>query len=141
MLAASLWSSPGLAAVLTANDDNYTTAINTDLHVAAPGILSNDLGFITGVTAANFVTGPAHGFASLNGATGEFGYSPFFGFTGVDFVTYNLSDVVTSNTATIRIEVGAAATPLPAALPLFATGLGALGLMGWRRKNKAALAA
>jgi hypothetical protein len=36
-----------------------------------------------------------------------------------------------------------AATPLPAALPLFATGLGALGLLGWRRKRKnaAALAA
>jgi len=28
--------------------------------------------------------------------------------------------------------------PLPAALPLFATGLGALGLLGWRRKKKAA---
>jgi len=31
----------------------------------------------------------------------------------------------------------AAETPLPAALPLFATGLGALGLLGWRRKRKA----
>ena len=30
------------------------------------------------------------------------------------------------------------ATPLPAALPLFATGLGALGLLGWRRKRKQA---
>jgi hypothetical protein len=28
-------------------------------------------------------------------------------------------------------------TPLPATLPLFATGLGALGLLGWRRKRKA----
>lgn len=27
-------------------------------------------------------------------------------------------------------------TPLPAALPLFVTGLGALGLLGWRRKRK-----
>jgi hypothetical protein len=27
--------------------------------------------------------------------------------------------------------------PLPGALPLFATGLGALGLLGWRRKRKA----
>ena len=27
--------------------------------------------------------------------------------------------------------------PLPAALPLFATGLGAMGLLGWRRKRKA----
>ncbi len=30
------------------------------------------------------------------------------------------------------------ATPLPAALPLFASGLSALGLLGWRRKRKAA---
>ena len=30
--------------------------------------------------------------------------------------------------------------PLPATLPLFATGLGALGLLGWRRKRKAASA-
>jgi hypothetical protein len=29
-------------------------------------------------------------------------------------------------------------TPLPGALPFFATGLGALGLLGWRRKKKAA---
>ena len=27
-------------------------------------------------------------------------------------------------------------TPLPATLPLFVTGLGALGLLGWRRKRK-----
>lgn len=29
------------------------------------------------------------------------------------------------------------ATPLPAALPLFFTGLGGLGLLGWRRKRQA----
>jgi hypothetical protein len=39
------------------------------------------------------------------------------------------SDVV----GTARIS----STPLPAALPLFATGLGGLGLLGWRRKRKA----
>jgi hypothetical protein len=33
----------------------------------------------------------------------------------------------------------AAETPLPTALPLFATGLGALGLLGWRRKRKQAV--
>jgi hypothetical protein len=32
---------------------------------------------------------------------------------------------------------GTSATPIPAALPLFATGLGGLGLLGWRRKRKA----
>jgi hypothetical protein len=33
-----------------------------------------------------------------------------------------------------------AATPLPAALPLFAGGLGVIGLLGWRRKRKNAAA-
>jgi hypothetical protein len=32
---------------------------------------------------------------------------------------------------------GVSPTPLPAALPLFATGLGAIGLFGWRRKRRA----
>ncbi len=31
-------------------------------------------------------------------------------------------------------------TPLPAALPLLATGIGAMGLLGWRRKRKNAAA-
>jgi hypothetical protein len=34
--------------------------------------------------------------------------------------------------------VGVAATPLPAALPLYATGMGALGLLGWIRRRRAA---
>jgi hypothetical protein len=33
------------------------------------------------------------------------------------------------------------ATPLPAALPLFASGLGALGVFSWRRKRKGAAVA
>ena len=40
----------------------------------------------------------------------------------------------------VTINGAAMATPLPAALPLFATGLGVLGLLGWRRKRKAAAA-
>ena len=39
--------------------------------------------------------------------------------------------------STIAIDTVGTATPLPAALPLFATGLGAMGLLGWRRKRKA----
>ncbi len=41
---------------------------------------------------------------------------------------------VPSATTAIDIEP----TPLPATLPLFAAGLGAMGLLGWRRKRKAA---
>ncbi|MGH9692930.1 MAG: PEP-CTERM sorting domain-containing protein [Bryobacteraceae bacterium] len=32
--------------------------------------------------------------------------------------------------------MAAAETPLPAALPLFASGLGALGFAGWRKRRK-----
>jgi hypothetical protein len=34
--------------------------------------------------------------------------------------------------------IGAITTPIPAALPLFATGLAGLSLLGWRRKKAAA---
>jgi Ice-binding-like len=63
------------------------------------------------------------------------------------------NDAVTMDTNTISNHCTASAsgfsggsngiivTPLPAALPLFATGLGALGLLGWRRKRKAQAAA
>jgi len=40
--------------------------------------------------------------------------------------------------ALISDTATAPTTPLPATLPLFATGLGAFGLLGWRRKKRAA---
>jgi hypothetical protein len=33
------------------------------------------------------------------------------------------------------VEYQVAATPIPAALPLFASGLAGLGLFGWRRRK------
>jgi hypothetical protein len=42
---------------------------------------------------------------------------------------------------TVALALAPAATPLPAALPLFAGGLGAIGLFGWRRKKKPAILA
>jgi hypothetical protein len=43
-----------------------------------------------------------------------------------------------SNPTGLLVSADVPAVPLPAALPLFATGLGALGLLGWRRKKKTA---
>jgi hypothetical protein len=44
-------------------------------------------------------------------------------------------------TGTVVIGTAAVSTtPLPAALPLFATGLGVMGLFGWRRKRQTAAA-
>ena len=65
------------------------------------------------------------------------GLNPVFSIADLSSVTDNTK--VFTGTGTVTV---AATTPLPAALPLFATGLGALGLLGWRRKKKAvALAA
>jgi hypothetical protein len=49
------------------------------------------------------------------------------------------SGILVANDDPVRIgtwEVTISPVPLPGALPLFATGLGALGLLGWRRKRK-----
>jgi hypothetical protein len=74
------------------------------------------------------------------------------GVNTLDFLVYNSpfntnGSLNTGNNPTaLRVEMtgtaalAALATPLPAALPLFATGLGAMGLLGWRRKKKAAAA-
>jgi hypothetical protein len=50
-----------------------------------------------------------------------------------------LFDETMSSAGGFSFNYGVAAdtTPLPATLPLFATGLGAIGLLGWRRKRKA----
>jgi hypothetical protein len=46
------------------------------------------------------------------------------------------SNECTENIADAGYVTDVSSTPIPAALPLFATGLGAMGLLGWRRKRK-----
>jgi hypothetical protein len=71
------------------------------------------------------------------------------GMGDLNFVWMNLADYPTwpppspfldidTGYFTTSLQIGTVTTPLPTALPLFATGLGALGLLGWRRKKKAA---
>jgi hypothetical protein len=52
-------------------------------------------------------------------------------------VTDLSSDGVTIAVDNLRTEI-ISPVPIPAALPLFAAGLGAMGFMGWRRKRRAA---
>lgn len=53
--------------------------------------------------------------------------------------TYNVGPISISQDAILTVSTtDVAETPLPGALPLFAGGLGVFGLVGWRRKRKAA---
>jgi hypothetical protein len=56
----------------------------------------------------------------------------FFAFGGVNSVPGG--DGTTFVVDNLRLEV--AQTPIPAALPLFASALGGLGFVGWRRKRR-----
>jgi hypothetical protein len=65
-------------------------------------------------------------------------YAPTYALAIVpkDFLSPNSSR---SDIGSFLVEVSP--TPLPATLPLFATGLSVMGLLSWRRKKRAAIAA
>ena len=57
--------------------------------------------------------------------------------SGVEIGDWANNGTIAAQADIQSITINTATTPLPAALPLFASGLGALGLLGWRRKRKA----
>jgi len=68
-------------------------------------------------------------------------YAPVYGY--VDYTAYSSNSDSGNGSLLVTGAISdIAATPLPATLPLFVSGLGGLGLLGWRRKrkNSAALA-
>jgi hypothetical protein len=76
-----------------------------------------------------------------NPCTTDFAFTPQS--AGLHDFTFRMTAVLSDSnfvqTTDLSVSgTGINATPLPAALPLFASGLGALGLLGWRRKRKAA---
>jgi hypothetical protein len=56
------------------------------------------------------------------------------GFLSLNLDRNGSGDFIAFDYVQLTAEVNS--VPLPGALPLFATGLGALGLLGWRRKRK-----
>ena len=90
-----------------AADDAYSTAEDTALTVAAPGVLGNDTDPDGDPLTAVLVSGPSHGTLTLN-ADGSFTYTPAANFNGTDSFTYRASDgTADSNLATVTITVTA----------------------------------
>jgi VCBS repeat-containing protein len=91
----------------TANPDAYSTAEDTPLTVAAPGVLANDSDPDNNPLSAVLVSGPSHGTLTLN-PDGAFTYTPGTNHTGSDSFTYQASDgTLASELATVILTVTA----------------------------------
>ena len=90
-----------------ANDDNYSTAEDTQLSVSAIGVLVNDMFEVGGLTAI-LQTGAINGTVSLLG-DGSFVYTPNENFNGDDSFTYSVIDGAgNTDSAVVTINVAAA---------------------------------
>ena len=121
---------------------------------AAVGGANVSPGFAETYVQAQSSNWPCNGMCPIAAATvGSYGDVPYDSVTA-DFTDANSGLVqfwaraedggsVSFDSVSFDFKEGDTVLPLPSALPLFATGLGALGLLGWRRKRKntAALAA
>jgi len=89
-----------------ARNDSYTTAEDTLLIQATPGVLGNDSDSDTdSVLTAALVTSPAHGTLALS-ANGSFTYTPAANYHGPDSFTYKANDgAIDTNVATVSITV------------------------------------
>src|SRR5439155_628171 len=88
-------------------NDSYTTAEDTTLTVAAPGVLANDTDVDGDTLSAVLVSQPTHGSLTLN-ANGSFTYTPMANYNGTHFLTYKANDGQTdSGIATVTITIAA----------------------------------
>ena len=88
----------------TAVDDSYIVAIGETLTVPAPGVLSNDKSPGQLPLEATLIGKPIEGVVTLN-ANGSFSYTPSFDYSAQDSFTYQSSNGLVSNTATVVITI------------------------------------
>jgi VCBS repeat-containing protein len=96
----TVFSTPPVAA-----DDGYSTAEDTSLTVATPGVLGNDSDADDDALMAVLVSTPTSGTLAFD-ADGSFVYTPTLDFNGVVTFTYRANDGTSdSNAATVTITV------------------------------------
>ena len=92
-----------------ANNDNYTTLVNTLLTINAPGVLANDTDPDGNPLTAVLGTSPTHGTLITFNANGSFTYRPDTNYVGTDSFTYRANDAsATSSAATVTITINPA---------------------------------
>jgi hypothetical protein len=126
----------------------FLTNVNVPVATTIPTFPGFPLGVTSGTYDQSFNLTANSTYNLINMPPGNVG-NPFLGISAATampvFVAALLNgetylNIHTSNFPTGEIRGFLAPVPLPAALPLFATGLGALGLLSWRRKRKSAAA-
>src|SRR5439155_8422760 len=86
-------------------NDSYTTAKDTTLNVATPGVLSNDSDVDGDTLTAVLVNQPTHVSLTLN-SNGSFSYTPAANYNGSDSFTYKANDgQADSGIATVNITI------------------------------------
>jgi hypothetical protein len=89
------------------------------------------------INLSDTTTMPTGGLSAFEGTSSMFFIPSGIGFADSAGNSTNTVEATAALSGTISYNfTTTAATPLPAALPLFATGIGGLGLLGWRRKRK-----
>lgn len=129
--------------VSTPNDGFFGTAAGT--------FNTNSSGLVTSLTGTQTVGETSTAFAMTLLAPGAYASNdnefsltpPYFDFSGIswiaDGIDFNLGAGFYQDSANgleTDVNISVSQTPLPAALPLFAGGLGTMGLFCWRRKRK-----
>ena len=115
----------------------YLTSLNGGLTAMDFKIGSFDFSLNSLSEIAYYYQGSSLVLAALIYA-GQSGPSQLFSFSLGSIGLYNFTDAASTGYNTYG-SISVSQTPLPTTLPLFATGLGVLAVLGWRRKRKVGL--
>ena len=103
-----------------ANNDSYSTALDTTLNIAAPGVLVNDTDANNDTLTAVLASGVSSGNLTLN-PDGSFAYTPNSGFAGQDSFTYLADDGTEPSAASAMVTITVEDITAPVGEALFTT--------------------